>query len=948
LRSAEPALIGRTRELSTALVALGSGGPALVAVCGEPGIGKTRLLTEIAAHGDGRDALVLTGRAAEFEQDLPFALWIDALDDYLRSLEGDGLAAIADQDVIDELATVLPGLRSRAGREEALVGERHRVHAAMRVLLEGLARRQDVLLLLDDLHWADDASIDLVASLLRRPPAAAVGLVLAMRPRQASLRLAAAIERATRDTGLRRLDLAPFDRATSDLLLGDGVPEAVRDALHAESGGNPFYLEQLARAAPGRGSVPHGVMEAIADELRALHDDVRQVLDAAAVVGDPFEPDLVAAAAELSEDAVADALDLLAAQDLVRPTEVPRRFTMRHPLVRRGVYEATGAAWRLGAHARVAAALRGRGAGPALLAHHVARSARPGDADALALLRDAAVASLARAPAAAAGWLEAALTLLPDHPGAHDARIDLLVPLSTALAATGRLEDAADRLEQALALLPDGPHPRRSRLAAACFRIQHRIGRHRDGEAQLREAIALLPETRSPEHLALLVELTSAAFYATDFAAMEQRAGEALELAQALGDRPHAFAAEAALMMVAMMLGRPVEGHERWRAAAATFDALTDAELGERLDGAHLLTLAEMYLERFDALAEHAGRAIEVARASRQGELLPALQISGGCAQLFLGRIPEAMRLLDSAVEEARIAGSPFDLCWVLMNQSLAAALGGDLELALSTGHESVDLATQVDDSIIGRAFPAAALADALLLSGNAERAAETVLADAGGPEVALIPGFWRCYCLELLTRAELGRKRPAAAAAAADRATAFAEAIDSPMGRGWARRARAAVALDADDPATAFAEAEAAAAQLDAGGMRSEAARARLLAGRALGRAGRRDEAIALLRGVLETFEACGALGFREDAARELRRLGHRPARGAPDATGVEALSAREREVAELIRAGRTNPEIARELYLSPKTVESHVRNIFAKLRVASRQEVAQLVERG
>jgi DNA-binding NarL/FixJ family response regulator len=118
------------------------------------------------------------------------------------------------------------------------------------------------------------------------------------------------------------------------------------------------------------------------------------------------------------------------------------------------------------------------------------------------------------------------------------------------------------------------------------------------------------------------------------------------------------------------------------------------------------------------------------------------------------------------------------------------------------------------------------------------------------------------------------------------------------------------------------------------------------MLAGRALGRAGRRDEAVAVLRGVLEEFEACGALGFREEAARELRRLGHRPARGASDATGLAALSAREREVADLIRAGRTNPEIARELYLSPKTVESHVRNIFAKLRVASRQEVAHLVE--
>ena len=137
------------------------------------------------------------------------------------------------------------------------------------------------------------------------------------------------------------------------------------------------------------------------------------MLEGAAVAGDPFEPELAAAAAATSEAAAMDAVDELLHVDLIRTTDVPRRFRFRHPLVRRAVYEATAGGWRLGAHERCAEALAARGATAAARAHHVERSARQGDIEAVAVLREAGETAARLAPESAARWFGAALRLLP-------------------------------------------------------------------------------------------------------------------------------------------------------------------------------------------------------------------------------------------------------------------------------------------------------------------------------------------------------------------------------------------------------------------------------------------------------------------------------------------------------------------------------------------------------
>src|SRR5256714_1444418 len=251
-------LVGRSEEISSldrVLAELDQGSSATIELVGEPGIGKTRLLAELAARADGRGHLVLSGSASELERDLPFSVFVDAHDEYLRGIERSRLEAL-DDDVRTELAHVFPSLTALAtGREVALQHERYRSHRAVRALLERLAATQPLVLVLDDLHWADSASVELVGALLRRPPAAAVLLALAARPRQVPDRLSTALERAERAETLTRIELGALSPEEARELLGAAAEHADVSGLYEESGGNPFYLEQLARSLDRAGGL---------------------------------------------------------------------------------------------------------------------------------------------------------------------------------------------------------------------------------------------------------------------------------------------------------------------------------------------------------------------------------------------------------------------------------------------------------------------------------------------------------------------------------------------------------------------------------------------------------------------------------------------------------------------------------------------------------------------
>src|SRR3954465_2632839 len=214
-----------------------------IALVGEPGIGKTRFLAEFSHSADEQGRLVLAGSASELERALPFSVFVDALDEYLRGLDPDRLALL-DEEVRAELSHVFPSL-SALGRTRGvgLQHERYRSHRAVRALLEELAKTRSLVLVLDDVHWADAASVELLGALLRRPPAAGVLIVLAVRPHQAAERLAVAIERADRARAVTRIELGALTALEARQLVGDAAA-----LLYDESGGNPFYLEQLVRS----------------------------------------------------------------------------------------------------------------------------------------------------------------------------------------------------------------------------------------------------------------------------------------------------------------------------------------------------------------------------------------------------------------------------------------------------------------------------------------------------------------------------------------------------------------------------------------------------------------------------------------------------------------------------------------------------------------------------
>src|SRR5262249_8949744 len=469
--------VGQLELLELALADLERGPPAALELVGEPGIGKTRLLSELADRASQHGYLVLAGSASELERELPFSVFVHALDEYVESLDSE-LFVVLDEDVQAELAHVLPSLSARAdGHQVAQQHERYRSHRAVRALLEQLAQPQPLVLVLDDLHWADSASIELLGALLRRPPAAPVLTVVALRPRRVPERFAAALDRADRAAALTRLELGALTLHEAREFLGERFDAAGAAVLYEESGGNPFYLEQLARSAERADGlrfsagvtatgldVPPAVAGSLSDELALLSSDGRLVLEGASVAGDPFEFELAAAAADASEAAAIHALDELLELDLVRGTDVPRRFRFRHPLVRRAVYEATRGGWRLAAHERCAGALMARGASPVARAHHVERSGRQGDLAAVSLLREAGEAAERLAPDSAARWFDAALRLLPENAGVHD-RIDLLLARSRALAAAGHFLDSHEVLLEAVALVPDGRGACRSIVA---------------------------------------------------------------------------------------------------------------------------------------------------------------------------------------------------------------------------------------------------------------------------------------------------------------------------------------------------------------------------------------------------------------------------------------------------------------------------------------------------
>ncbi len=951
-------LLGREQELAMLQRALDdarAGKPKFALVSGEAGIGKSRLLEELIHAARSADCLALTGRAAEFERDLPFAVIIDAFDSYLRTLDDRDIERLSI-DRLGALAAVFPALSGLGDAVDVPVNsaERFRVHRAVGDLIERLAARQAVVIVLDDLQWADPASLELAHHLVRRPPDAAVLVALSTRSEHVSnesLRPLANIQRTEHVTSVH---LSALSRDVIGKLVDTDGETA--DRLHGLTGGNPFFALQLARSGDlptsdkmGTTDVPFAVLSAIELELGSLPSVAREVASAAAVVGDPFDLDLTIAASELSEDEVFEGLDHLGLHGVVRSSEVPRRFQFRHPLVRSAVYQSTLPGSRIARHRRIAAHLVGREATPVELARHLEHSARHGDLEAIDVLERAAKSVAAQAPASAARWISTALSLLPatERP---QRRINLLGQLAMAHAAVGDLQSGLDALHHSLSIVPAGHDRARTTVTIACAEGERLLGRPDVAAASLRRAYDVLQDRVSDVAVRLCVAQSTNSMYLADHDAMLTWAGEAERIASELGDETLMALANTARTAGAAFSGQIELAFDLHGRVRTLVDRLSDDVVAKQLDVLGSLSGAELYLDLYGDALVHAQRGIEIARRSAQSQLMPVFGPIAGTSAWMLGHMELSGQILDDAIESSRLTNSESSLAWHLFNRALGALMGGDVDGAMRFSNEGWLLAAPMGAGLIP-AFSAACRAQVLHEVGRTDEAVRLIDERAGGPDVSSIAGGWRGIYFELLTRCHLTLDDLGSARDAAARARNHAATTPLDIAIMAADRAAALVSLADGDPCGSIELGRAALSHAESMSSPIHVATCHGLIARGLASSGDSRAAAVEFQLAADGYDALGATRYRDQIEAELRQIGETIHRRSPpgdrSGIGVEALTGRELEVAELIRDRHTNREIADELFLSLKTVESHVRNIFNKLDVSSRVEVARTIER-
>jgi DNA-binding NarL/FixJ family response regulator len=955
-------LIGRRREAAQIERLLGdkeSAYPRVLQITGESGIGKTRLLFHVAEEARGAGYLVLNGRAAEFDTDEPFGVFLDALDQGFAERRARTLVDLEDQH-LHELTGVFPTLASQMTHhtDESTpppggVGmDRYRLHRAVSALLDGLASGKPILLAVDDLHWADPASVELLLYLLRRPPVAPLFVAVAFRSRQLQSSTAALLRQAQRDSRGELIELLPLSAEEASGLLPPELPGVLADRIFSDSGGNPFYLQELIRAvrsdadeaiAPGSDAerVPPTVTAVIASEFDRLTAQGRELIQAASVLGDQFEPELAREIVAMDEAESVSALDELVDRDLVQVAPVPGLFTFRHPIVRRAVYESAKGGWRRSAHARAAAVLAARGASAAARARHVERSASLGDVDAIAVLTEAGNASAPRAPAAAAGWYSAALRLLPDQ---HDPaqRLELTLAVAASLGSAGKLQESRDAFQEVLALLPPDPGVQGSAVAAAAL-IEHLLGKHDEAQGLLLSALANL-DGRSAVAAELKLGIAVGCFFSADWSGMRYWAQKASE-----GEASpiHEAGAGAAVALAEYGLGNVAGARDYAQRAATVADGLSDSDWAPQLMSICQLGWAEYCVGRFSEAERHMSRALVVSQTTGQEHLSAAMLVVGAMSNLAGGRLSLASEQADTAIDASLLTANNLFLTWALTLRCMVEIECGSPMSAVRFGRKALEAGIQSRSpwSSVATLY----LAEAWLEAGEPERFRKELFA---GQSMPLLPPFpvYTVHAYEMLTRAELELGLSDAARRWADQATEVAQALGLDGPGAEAQRAQAMLLLSMDSFGEAADMAQASAERAERATLPIQAARSRLLSGMARGRAGDTQAAVEQLRRAEQTFAAHGASRYRDQAARELRQLGvHVGAtRGPiPSPAGLAALSKRELTIAQLVNEGRTNRQIADELSISLKTVENHLAKIFRRLEISSRSQLATLVER-
>jgi DNA-binding SARP family transcriptional activator len=615
--------VGRDAELAVLGAAwdrAAGGARHVVVVTGEAGIGKTRLATEAARRVAPRGGLVLFGRCDE-EAIVPYQPIVEALDGYVAATPADELRAMDDA-AWAELAAVLPslhGTRPVGGGPEG----RSRLFDAVTTLVASAAADRPVLLVLDDLQWADDDTLLLVRHLLRRAGDAPVLVVAISRDNDVAPGsvLGDVIHALDRDGWVRRLPLAGLEESDVRTLVRQSVSTprdhaALTRRLVAETAGNPFLVTEMLRIPldAADAPIPVGVQELVVGRLGRLGDTAIDLLRAAAVAGASFELDLVAAAAGLDEVATLDALDAALGSGLVAE-ESAERYRFPHDIVRRTLVAQLSGARRRALHARLAEAIESQRADrlhayTAILAHHTSSAAGPrGDQRAVRWSRAAAAQATERRALVEAVRLERqALAHVPADDGSQ--RAEVLTDLAMALLAAGD-PGGGPTLTEAAAVARR--HGRFDLLARAALALAERTGER--------------PELR------------------TDAGALVEAALESFRPADEDGRLVHARLQARAVALAGSRVPRPAD--EALDVMRRRLDALGGADrLDERIALANDLAV----------LADAAGDAASAVVAAHERAMAATLAGDDETAQACLRVIEEAAAKTDDRVAAALVA----------------------------------------------------------------------------------------------------------------------------------------------------------------------------------------------------------------------------------------------------------------------------------------------------
>lgn len=937
-------MVGRSRALSDlagAVTDVVGGTCHLVELIGEPGAGKTRLLREAAAMAGRHDLVVLNGRASEFETDSPLAAVIDALDAELE----DAWDRIRD-DLGEHDRAALGGLFPWL--EETAVGDgtaRYGLYRAIRSVLELLAAPTGLALLIDDAHWADEATCELLTYLVRRPMRRRVLIVVSYRPAQVSPLLRSALARE--GEGFRtEIEVGPLTQAEVDELLGSEVSRVSRRLFYTCSGGNPFYLDALVRqgerwlaaeAGVDASEIPDSVRAVLQAELSRLSPGARLAMRAAAVAGDEFDPELIAVAGELDELDVLGALDELVRRDVLRTAAARGRFTFRHPLVRSAAYNSAEGGWLWAAHGRVAAHFVDRGAMPARYAHHLARSITYGDVDSAKALFAAARTESGRAPATAAQWLIAALPVLPDQPEIAPLRLAMLGELARAQHSSGQIIAGRDTANELLAALPPTAHAERAMAARACAIMERMLGRPDQARRLIHTELVKVPDRGMIEVAPLLMRLAAEDIWDGNVEAARRTLDELTE-AHGESDVPVALAVTSLRAMAEYVNGDVIAALSSVDRADALMAVAGPDEIAPWLDMITWLCWAEQLSGRHASALERLDRALEIA--ARTGNAFIVAWLRGGRANALgmLGRFAEAITVAEEATEIGRLLGDTPSQAMSTGLQSILHGWVGNREEALKLGERAVELAGGSREWWASQAEVALGLA--MLDNGDTQGAREVITKACAQLEAGALDRSLLLTCAEAMAATEAPPE--AAKWAARGEAVAHPDIAEHPAMISLIT----AHAIAEDDPAESARLARAAAERLEELGLTPAAAKARARAGTSLAAIGDKAGARGELTTAMEMFTSCGARLAVERTVRELRRTGaHVPTQRARENGQPFGLSARELQVGTLVVSGSTNKRIAEQLFLSIRTVETHLTHIKGKLGVRSRAEIARLL---